>query len=72
MKSKTPFEDYKSMNENEYIEYGNLWIELGAHVKEAELKYYHKELHGLHKALLEEIENYFANHSLQTTAKSGG
>lgn len=62
IKVRYPFEAYKSMNEGEYIEYGDLWINLGAPLDEAELQYHHKELDGLNKALLEEIENYLADH----------
>ena len=49
------------MDENEYIKYGSLWIELGAPLEEAEFQYYHKELSAFNKALLEEVENYLAN-----------
>ena len=59
------------MNEGEYIEYGNLWVELGAPVNEAEFEYFPEELYGLCKALQEEVEEYLANKAPQPTPKSG-
>ena len=61
IKMRYPFECYKNMNENEYIKYGKLWIELGAPLEEAEYQYCHKELNFLNTALLEEVECYLAN-----------
>jgi hypothetical protein len=61
IKMRYPFECYKNMDESEYINYGKLWVELGAPLEEAEFQYYHKELNALNKALLEEVENYLAN-----------
>jgi hypothetical protein len=46
-----PFEAYKKMNESEYLDYGKLWVELGAPVEEAEFQYYPEQLYGLVKAL---------------------
>ena len=61
VKLRYPFEAYKNMNEGEYIEYGNLWVELGAPVSEAEFQYFPEELYGLSKTLLEVVEEYLAN-----------
>jgi hypothetical protein len=61
IKLRYPFEAYKNMNESEYIEYGNLWVELGAPTEEAEFQYYPEELYGLNKALQEEVASYLAN-----------
>ncbi len=58
-----PFEAYKKMTESEYLEYGNLWVELGAPIEEAEFHYYPEELYGLVKAIQEEVENYIANNT---------
>ena len=63
-----PFEAYKKMNESEYLEYGNLWVELGAPGEEAEFRYYPEELYGLIKALQEEVEKYLANNSFYLTS----
>lgn len=71
VKLRYPFEAYKNMNEDEYIEYGNLWVELGAPVEEAEFQYFPEELHGLNKALQEEIKKYLANNTLQPMPKNG-
>jgi hypothetical protein len=66
-----PFEAYKKMNESEYIEYGKLWVKLGAPIEEAEFQYYPEELYGLIKALREEVEKYLANNLIKPTPKSG-
>ena len=66
IKLRYPYEVYKNMTEGEYIEYGNLWIELGAPIDEAEFKYFPEELYGLSKALQEEIEEYLANKQRNT------
>jgi hypothetical protein len=66
IKLRYPFEAYKNMNEGEYIEYGNLWVELGAPVDEAEFQYYPEELYGLSKALQEEVEEFLANKQRNT------
>ena len=63
-----PYEAYKKMNESEYVEYGKLWVELGAPVEEAEFQYYPEELHGLVKALQEEVEKYLANNAFNRTS----
>ena len=60
-----PFEAYNKMNESEYIEYGKLWVELGAPIEEAEFQYHPEELYGLIKALREEVEKNFANKLIQ-------
>jgi hypothetical protein len=65
-----PFEAYKKMNESEYLDYGNLWVELGTPVEEAEFKYYPKELYGLVKSLQEEVEKCFANNAFNRTSGS--
>lgn len=39
-----PFEAYNKMTESEYLEYGNLWVELGAPIEEAEFQYYPEEI----------------------------
>jgi len=59
------------MNEGEYIEYGNLWVELGATVDEAEFQYHPEELYGLNKALQEVVEEFLANKASQPTPKNG-
>ena len=71
VKLRYPFEAYSNMNEGEYIEYGNLWVELGAPAEEAEFQYYPEELYGLSKALQEVAEEYLANKAPQPTPKSG-
>lgn len=58
-----PFEAYMKMNESEYLEYGKLWVELGAPVEEAEFQYYPEELYGLVNALQEEVEKYLASNA---------
>ena len=62
-----PFEAYKNMNESEYLEYGKLWVELGAPIEEAEFRYYPEELYGLIKALQEEVEKHLANNASNRT-----
>lgn len=63
-----PFESYKKMNESEYLDYGKLWVELGAPVEEAEFQYYPEELYGLVKALQEEVERCLANNEFNRTS----
>lgn len=67
-----PFEAYEQMTESEYIEYGNLWVELGAPIEEAEFQYYPEELLGLVKALQEDVEKYLTNPTVERAAHESG
>lgn len=60
IKLRYPFEAYKKMTETELSEYGNLWVELDAPEEEAEFQYHPKELYGITKALLQEVESNLA------------
>jgi hypothetical protein len=71
IKLRYPFEAYINMNEGEYIEYGNLWVEVGAPVDEAEFQYFPEELYGIIKALPEEVEECLANKAPQPAPKGG-
>lgn len=64
-----PFEAYEQMTESEYLEYGNLWVELGAPIEEAEFQYYPEELYGLVKALQDDVEKYLANTKVERDAR---
>lgn len=53
-----PFEKYEKMTEKDFIEYGDLWVELGALEEEAEFQNHTEELYGITKALMQEIESF--------------
>jgi hypothetical protein len=55
IKLRYPYQNYENMNEGEYKEYSDLYVELGAPDGEAEFEYYPEELRGLYTAITEYI-----------------
>jgi hypothetical protein len=58
-----PYEKYENMTEEEYLQYGNLWVEIGSPVEEGEFIYYPSELDGLVYALLKEANKWLGDNS---------
>jgi hypothetical protein len=67
IKLRYPYEKYTKLTEGEYVARGEEWIKRGAITEEADFQYYPNELYGLQQALIQDIEEWLTNNSINRT-----